>query len=104
MGNVAVAWRQRKSLLSGPFCGLIISESRCADTSDGVRLEWTEGQVTFYLSVKSVRTFFFYTFYSFFIKVTFYLTSVVPSVPTGLLSMEADGATVSAPFYGYSNL
>ena len=40
----------------------------------------------------------------------FYLTSVVPSVPTRLLSMEADGApstppaTVSAPFYGYSKL
>ena len=26
------------------------------------------------------------------VKVTFYLTSVVPSVPTRLLSMEADGA------------
>ena len=40
----------------------------------------------------------------------FYLTSVVPSVPTRLLSMEGDGApstppaTVSAPFYGYSKL
>ena len=40
----------------------------------------------------------------------FYLTSVVPSVPTRLLSMEADGApstppaTVSAPFYGHSKL
>ena len=40
----------------------------------------------------------------------FYLMSVVPSVPTRLLSMEADGApstppaTVSAPFYGYSKL
>ena len=40
----------------------------------------------------------------------FYLTSVVPSVPTRLLSMEADGApstppaTVSAPFYRYSKL
>ena len=40
----------------------------------------------------------------------FYLTLVVPSVPTRLLSMEADGApstpfaTVSAPFYGYSKL
>ena len=40
----------------------------------------------------------------------FYLTSVVPSVPMRLLSMEADGApstppaTVSAPFYGYSKL
>ena len=40
----------------------------------------------------------------------FYLTSVVPSVPTRLISMEADGApstppaTVSAPFYGYSKL
>ena len=39
-----------------------------------------------------------------------YLTSVVPSVPTGLLSMEADRApstppaTISAPFYGYSKL
>ena len=38
------------------------------------------------------------------VKVTFYLTSVVPSVPTRLLSLEADGApstppaTVSAPF------
>ena len=44
------------------------------------------------------------------VKVTFYLTLVVPSVPTRLLSMEADGApstppaTVSAPFYGYSKL
>ena len=44
------------------------------------------------------------------VKVTFYLTSVVPSVLTRLLSMEADGApstpraTVSAPFYGYSKL
>ena len=44
------------------------------------------------------------------VKVTFYLTSVVPSFPTRLLSMEADGApctppaTVSAPFYGYSKL
>ena len=34
----------------------------------------------------------------------FYLTSVVPSVPTRLLSMETDGATISAPFYGYSKL
>ena len=40
----------------------------------------------------------------------FYLTSVVPSVPTRQLSMEADGApstppaTVSAPFYRYSKL
>ena len=42
----------------------------------------------------------------------FYLTAVVPSVPTRLLSMEADGelspstpppATVSAPFYGYQS-
>ena len=44
-------------------------------------------------------------------KGPFYLTSVVPSVPTRLLSLEADGApstpppaTVSAPFYGYSKL
>ena len=40
----------------------------------------------------------------------FYLTSVVPSVATRLLSMEAHGApsnppaTVSAPLYGYSKL
>ena len=37
-------------------------------------------------------------------KGDFYLTSVLPSVPTRLLSMETDGATISAPFYGYSKL
>ena len=51
-----------------------------------------------------------YGFYELKGKGHFYLTSVVPSVPTRLLPLEADGApstppaTVSAPFNGYSKL